>query len=335
MVRGPILLAAALALTACADVAGPTRNEALVELPGTLVIVRGLTPTFDNSHFGGGANYPALPEGTPGLFRADRNGQFRPLFANVGIDEFADVALSADGRRLAWIPRAPGFPLNGRVVTLDLTTGERRTITPASAPGTRDGPSDRSPVWAPDGERLAMLRLSRDAEGRIIGQSLVVTDAAGRVLATPLPDARRIERPTWHPDGRSLTANRFLDELDSGGRQVTRSELIRVGLDGTVALLISGNAPGRAVWFPDGRRFVASDPSGFAFRAEDGTLLQRVSAEVAAYEFAWSPDGRFLAYCGRDARTFIPTVWLWDSTQRTHRRLSPERVNDCRPMWGR
>lgn len=334
--RAPLLLGATLALAACADVAGPTRTEAPVELPGTLLVVRNWAADFDNSHSRGGANYPALPEGTPGLFRADGNGQFRPIFENAGINEFTGVELSPDGQRLAWqIPRDPRIRTGSRVVTLDLRTGERRTITPVSTTAAASEPEDISPTWSPDGTKLAMIRLTRDDRNRITGRSLIVTDAFGTVVATPIANAGEAELPRWHPDGRSLTVSRMVSDVLQSGQVVWRRELLRVGLDGTTTVVMHRDAPLRAVWSPDGRRFAGGASSGFTLRAPDGTLLESIATGFLTTEFAWSPDGRFLAYCGRDNRTFNPTVWLWDSKQRTHRRLSPEKVSDCRPMWGR
>lgn len=331
--RAALAMGALLALSACTEVAGPTRDNAPTDLPGTLLVVRNWvterTEYWDPQQ-------PALPEGTPGLFRADGSGRFTPMFANAGVNEFADVALSPDGERLAWqIIRDPRTQQGSRIVTLDLTTGERRTITPVSIPAARSDPVDASPVWTPDSERLALIRVTRDERGVITGHSIVITDQSGTVLATPFTGRDPLQRLNWHPDGRSLTTQRVQTLNPSPGVFVVRRDLLRIGLDGTVAVLISGNAPLQAFWAPDGRRFAAEDETGFALRAADGSLLQRVSTGFRAYEFAWSPDGRFLAYCGRARDDNATSLWIWDSTRRTHRRLSPEQVSDCRPMWGR
>jgi dipeptidyl aminopeptidase/acylaminoacyl peptidase len=331
--RAAIVMGAVLALSACADVAGPTRTETPLDLPGTLLVVRNWvterTEYWDPQQ-------PALPEGTPGLFRAEGIGRFTPMFENTGVNEFADVALSADGERLAWqIFGNPRTQQGSRIVTLDLATGERRTITPVSIPAARSDPLDYSPSWTPDGERLAVIRVTRDERGVITGQSIVITDASGTVLATPFTSMDFLQRLNWHPDGRSLTTQRVQTMNPSPGVFVVRRDLLRIGLDGTVAVLIGGNAPLQAFWAPDGRRFAAEDETGFALRAADGSLLQRVATGFRAYEFAWSPDGRFLAYCGRAPEDNATSVWIWDGERRSHRRLSPAKVSDCRPMWGR
>jgi len=141
---------------------------------------------------------------------------------------FTDLALSPDGRKIAFIARGDIFAASARdagdatrvtdtgaiesqpmwssdsrrlVYVATTPTGRQIVLhdfgTNASKPLTTGTATDMSPVWSPDGKQLAFLRNHKELR--------VMDVAAGsdRVLATAtFGDTLDDDLPTWSPDGR-------------------------------------------------------------------------------------------------------------------------------------
>lgn len=107
----------------------------------------------------------------------------RPQFKKVA-SMIRNASLSPTGVRAA-------FEARGDIFTVPAEKGDYRNLTQSS------GANDRSPVWSPDGARLAWLS---DASGEY---QLMLGDPLG--LTTPtaiaLPSTAFFSAPVWSPDG--------------------------------------------------------------------------------------------------------------------------------------
>lgn len=158
----------------------------------------------------------------------------RPHMANVA-GMVRSAALSPTGVRAA-------FEARGEIFTVPADEGDFRNLTQTQ------GVHDRSPVWSPDGTRLAWLS---DASGEyqlLLGDPLGVT----KPRAIALPSTAFFSEPAWSPDGKYILfednhLNLWIVEVASG-------RATRIDTD-------TYDDPGRqfdATWSPDSRSIAYS-----------------------------------------------------------------------------
>ncbi|HSM60322.1 MAG TPA: PDZ domain-containing protein [Longimicrobiales bacterium] len=202
----------------------------------------------------------------------------RARFEDVA-SSIRDMALSPTGVRAA-------FEARGEIFTFPAGDGDHRNLT--RSPGVHD----RSPVWSPDGSRIAWLS---DASGEY---RLMLGDPLG--LAEPraleLPGTSFFSRPRWSPDGRHVTLadnhlNLWLIELESGAAT-------RIDTD-TYA------DPGRAfdpVWAPDSRWIAYSKSLDnhlraiYAYSLDSGRAVRLTDGLSDAITPAFDAGGRYLYF---------------------------------------
>ena len=193
-------------------------------------------------------------------------------------------------------------------VAVAIVAGAALLVTPAFGIGDRllgliqstPGPPEvRSPVWSPDGRRIAFTsRREGNSEVYVVnadgsGQRRLTRNAAGDF------------GPTWSPDGRKIAFERL------GATQSSVGALYVVNADGSGQRMLArrGSHP---AWSPDGRTIAFMWRFHLYVMNADGSehrVLTRVGSGQKS-SLAWSPDGRklaFLAYgdCGQCFNLYV------------------------------
>lgn len=191
--------------------------------------------------------------------------------------QFSDLALSPDGRKVAFIARGDVFAASVK----DAGDAARVTATPDV---------DSQPIWAPDSRRLAYVASSST------GQRLHLYDfssSADKALTSGAVDLS----PVFSPDGKQLAFLRNRKEL--------RVIDLTTGADRLLASAVFADTIDSPVpaWSPDGKWIAL-----FAIGAKMFTNVEIVPAaggvprpvsflaNVYANSLAWSPDGTFILF---------------------------------------
>ncbi len=193
-------------------------------------------------------------------------------------NQFSDLALSPDGRKVAFVARGDVFAAAAR---------DGGDATPVTATATLES----QPEWAADSRRL-VYGSARDG-----GQQLYLYDFATNTetaLTTgPVVDVQ----PVFSPDGKSLAFVRDRHELRVIDLESKAERLVSTGMFGDA---LDVPAP---VWSPDGQWLAMFVVGQKMFRNVElvpaaGGTRRPVSflANVFADTVAWSPDGTFVLF---------------------------------------
>ena len=156
-------------------------------------------------------------------------------------------------------------------------------------------PEVQSPVWSPDGRRIAFV-------SRRDGKALYVMNADGSGLRI-VARVRQLATPAWSPDGRRIAFQ--------GGRDRQSVTLYVVNADGSGQRTLArrGNAP---AWSPDGQTIAFLSGAKLYVVNADGsghrTLTRLGNGRTAS--LAWSPDGRKLLFLVEHSFSHVPALRL-------------------------
>lgn len=228
-----------------------------------------------------------------------------------------------------WATGTPGaaasrflFVSGGRIYRID---SDGADITPVSPPGG----TALSPVWSPDGQRMAYTRLE---EGR--GAVVVLSLATGSGQTAPGSQTALNITPAFAPDGRTLA----FAHSDEGGTDIYTSNVA----DNCCAqrLTVGRYADNLSPTFsPDGRRiaFVSTraGPPQIYVMAANGTDQELLApfdygATGSSNAPEWSPDGANVVFHREVSRS--PQLFLVDVSGRRVRQLTSEGRNED-PTW--
>ena len=173
--------------------------------------------------------------------------------------------------------------VGGLLVTPAVGIGSRLLDLIQSPPGR---PDVQSPVWSPDGQRIAFLS-RRDGNKELY---VVSADGSGQRRLTR--DARYPATPAWSPDGRKIA-------FESGRDGTTGVYVVNADGSGQRRLARNGDAP---AWSPDGRTIAFFSDAKIYLMNADGSehrpLTKPADGRGGRRSLAWSPDGRKLAFLG-------------------------------------
>jgi TolB protein len=197
----------------------------------------------------------------------------------------------------------------GRLVYSGALAGGGRALFVAAADGSHSkritvGPRDFSPRWSPDGRRIAFVRSTAPDV-----TAIWIVNADG-TSARPLDQEHAYaEHPRWSPNGRWIAYQVQTQTDQSGLRAHTTFELWLVRPEGSErhrlvqsdAAAAGGNplysvASGTWAWSPDGRRIAfVSGKEGQERVRVVEVATGKVRARGRGWDVDWSPDGRRLA----------------------------------------
>jgi len=239
-----------------------------------------------------------------------------PEIAHLSLNQFNDLAVSADNRKVALVAHGEVFASSAH----DGGQAFRVTNTP--------GPETQI-VWAPDSTHLAYVS-QRDAVTHIYLYDFT-KHSEQELTSGPLPD----QSPQFSPDGKMLA---FIRD---------RKELRVIDLDGkqerslAAAFIGGGFGGGSIAWAPDNKwiAYAADAERGlrnvFVVPAAGGTPRQvTFLANGNLGSLNWSPDGKFLVF-QTSQRTEQPEVMRLDLVPRQPKYVEEKFDDLFKPENGR
>jgi TolB protein len=200
--------------------------------------------------------------------------------------------------------------------------------------------SGAAPEWSPDGRKLVFVKRPErsGAACRPVGSchdEIYVINADGTGLRRLTRNAVVDGAPVWSPDGRRIAFTRDRD------RQT--ANIYVMNADGSGQRRLTPNLRRRPwvelAWSPDWKKIAFIASAGhlgaadiFVINADGSGLLNVTNTVTTSFDFAWSPDGRRIAYLEGDPAGAPLYVVNADGTGK-HRLTRPLMVDLGSPSW--
>ncbi|MCY7348217.1 MAG: carboxypeptidase regulatory-like domain-containing protein [Pyrinomonadaceae bacterium] len=238
-----------------------------------------------------------------GLSIMNADGSAAVRLFNDSFSPALTPAISPNGSKIAFTKYVPLIvnptttSYNSRVFIMNFDGTNQQQITPDGTGGV----SEISPVWSPDGTKIAFVRRGSTSQIKVIN-----LNTSGETSVTSLGSGVfSIGRISWSPDGTKIAY-----EVTS----FTSSVIRVINSDGSGSVQEIASLAGKPSWSPDGTKIafikyasVNSNPGGqIALMNPNGTNVSILTsdAQSAINEVDWSPDGAYLVFHRKQFPTF-------------------------------
>ncbi len=193
---------------------------------------------------------------------------------------FQSLALSPDGRKIAFIARGDVFAASAR----DGGDATRITATPEL---------EAQVSWAPDSRRLVYVS-SRDGVGHIY-----MYDVGSRIETRLTSGTTNDVSPSWSPDGKSIAYNHGAKEVRVVDLASKQDRLLATGELNRPPFLsereITWSPDGKWLAYPTGGQGPFANPYVVSLNGGDAKPVSFL-ADGNTSPIAWSPDGAYLLF---------------------------------------
>jgi Tol biopolymer transport system component len=294
--------------------------------------------------------FAASSHGNSQVFTVNPNGTGLRQITHNSTGQAGEYGLSwsPDGRGLLYTVTYPNGP---DAIFKSLADGSEATLISPPCTGTCLG--DDSPVYSPDGTKIAFERawgpiVNNNASG---GVAIFTMNADGSDLTqlTPkrTPTIAEYHQPQWSPDGTKIALVAYRDPSGHA------SAIEVMNADGSNARQLTPwrlNATDPR-WSPDGKRLLFSNyatpvqfkSANLLTMRPDGTdrvaLTHYAGGTPQAFADAWSPYGTqviYTLYAYSGTATKVGDVYIINIRTKHIRRLTHMRItSDALAAWGR
>ena len=234
------------------------------------------------------------------------------------LNEIGSIALSSDGRRVAYVVHSDekgGNETHSAIWLLHLDEHGAASEPPRQLTG--GAKHDSGPVWSPDGRRLFFL------SDREEGNQLWLIDTDGGEASKLTGMLRGVGEAAWSPDGQwivftAMSAPDDDDDLLTGRKILSADEKKKRQEEERTRLRtitrIFYRLDGRGIFDKFPQLFVMPAPASGATSVDAAAIRRLTSGDYGHSLPTWTPDSRYIAVlCNRNDdrdRTFASDLWL-------------------------